>query len=172
MMLVVVRIGSLLPIPGVDTEYFSTLLSDITSGDMSYLNAFTGGSFEKMSLFALSITPYITSSIIMQLLTIAIPKLEEMQRDGEDGRKKIVAITRYVTIALALIQSTAMAVGFGRQGLLTDYNALNVIFSVAAIASVHSGDGTLNDERTRLELVDGRFCRCLSGTLRVVKVVV
>ena len=71
MMLVVVRIGSLLPIPGVDTEYFSTLLSDITSGDMSYLNAFTGGSFEKMSLFALSITPYITSSIIMQLLTIA-----------------------------------------------------------------------------------------------------
>ena len=95
MMLVVVRIGSLLPIPGVDTEYFSTLLSDITSGDMSYLNAFTGGSFEKMSLFALSITPYITSSIIMQLLTIAIPKLEEMQKEGEDGRKKIASITRY-----------------------------------------------------------------------------
>ena len=84
MMLVVIRIGSLLPIPGVDTEYFSTLLSGFNSGDLSYLSAFTGGSFEKMSLFALSITPYITSSIIMQLLTIAIPKLEEMQKEGED----------------------------------------------------------------------------------------
>ena len=135
MMLVVVRIGSLLPIPGVDTEYFSTLLSDITSGDMSYLNAFTGGSFEKMSLFALSITPYITSSIIMQLLTIAIPKLEEMQRDGEDGRKKMVAITRYVTVALALIQSTAMAIGFGRQGYLIEFNALNVITTITALTA-------------------------------------
>ena len=121
MMLVVIRIGSLLPIPGVDTEYFSTLLSGFNSGDLSYLSAFTGGSFEKMSLFALSITPYITSSIIMQLLTIAIPKLEEMQKEGEDGRKKIASITRYVTIALALIESIAMAVGFGRQGLIKDY---------------------------------------------------
>ena len=95
MMLVVIRIGSLLPIPGVDTEYFSTLLSGINNGDLSYLSAFTGGSFEKMSIFALSITPYITSSIIMQLLTIAIPKLEEMQKEGEDGRKKIASITRY-----------------------------------------------------------------------------
>ncbi|MCG4808486.1 preprotein translocase subunit SecY, partial [Collinsella aerofaciens] len=70
--------------------------------------------------------PYITSSIIMQLLTIAIPKLEEMQKEGEDGRKKIVAITRYLTVALALIESLAMAVGFGRQGLLVEYN-LNYI---------------------------------------------
>ena len=76
---------------------------------MSYLNAFTGGSFERMSLFALSITPYITSSIIMQLLTIAIPKLEEMQKEGEDGRKKIASITRYVTLGLALVESIAMA---------------------------------------------------------------
>lgn len=87
-MLIVVRVGSLLPIPGVDTEYMKTLLSGLQTGDTNFLNAFTGGSFEKMSLFALSITPYITSSIIMQLLTIAIPKLEEMQKEGEDGRKK------------------------------------------------------------------------------------
>ena len=135
MMLVVVRIGSLLPIPGVDTEYFSTLLSDITSGDMSYLNAFTGGSFEKMSLFALSITPYITSSIIMQLLTIAIPKLEEMQKEVEDGRKKIASITRYVTLGLALVESIAMAIGFGRQGYLLEFNALNVIMVIAALTA-------------------------------------
>ena len=67
-----------------------------------------------MSIFALNITPYITSSIIMQLLTIAIPKLEEMQRDGEEGRKKIAEITRYLTVALALIEAIAMAISFKR----------------------------------------------------------
>ena len=136
MMLVVVRIGSLLPVPGVDTEYFSTLLSGFNSGDLSYLSAFTGGSFEKMSLFALSITPYITSSIIMQLLTIAIPKLEEMQKEGEDGRKKIASITRYVTVALALIESIAMAVGFGRQGLIKDYQNMSTLHYVTSIIVV------------------------------------
>lgn len=79
-------------------------------------NAFTGGSFEQMSILALSITPYITSSIIVQLLTIAIPKLEEMQKDGEDGRKKIVAITRYLTVGLALMESTAMGRWFRKTG--------------------------------------------------------
>ena len=88
-----------------------------------------------MSVFALSITPYITSSIIMQLLTIAIPKLEEMQKDGEDGRKKIAAITRYVTVALALIESTAMAVGFGRQGLLVDFNFVNAAVVVVTLTA-------------------------------------
>ena len=136
MMLVVIRIGSLLPIPGVDTEYFSTLLSGINNGDLSYLSAFTGGSFEKMSLFALSITPYITSSIIMQLLTIAIPKLEEMQKEGEDGRKKIASITRYVTIGLALIESVAMAIGFGKQGLIKGYADMSTIHYVSSIVVV------------------------------------
>ncbi|MDE6700220.1 MAG: preprotein translocase subunit SecY, partial [Acetatifactor sp.] len=100
-----------------------------------FFDAITGGSFLSMSIFALNISPYITSSIIMQLLTIAIPKLEEMQRDGEDGRKKIVAITRYVTVVLALIQATAMAIGFGRQGYLTDYNALSVITAIASLTA-------------------------------------
>lgn len=136
MMLVIIRIGSLLPIPGVDTEYFSTLLSGIQDGDLSYLSAFTGGSFEKMSLFALSITPYITSSIIMQLLTIAIPKLEEMQKEGEDGRKKIASITRYVTVGLALGESIAMAVGFGRQGLIIGYKDYSTVHYVACVIVV------------------------------------
>ncbi|MDE6675897.1 MAG: preprotein translocase subunit SecY, partial [Acetatifactor sp.] len=87
------------------------------------------------SILALNINPYITSSIIMQLLTIAIPKLEEMQRDGDDGRKKIASITRYVTVALALIQATAMSIGFGRQGLLTSYNAGNIITCIAALTA-------------------------------------
>ena len=135
LILVVVRVGSLLPIPGVDTNYFSSLLSGINTGDLSYLSAFTGGSFERMSLFALSITPYITSSIIMQLLTIAIPALEEMQRDGEEGRKKITAITRYVTVGLALFESVAMAIGFGRQGLIPNMNFFKGLTVVACLTA-------------------------------------
>jgi len=135
MMLVVVRFGSELPIPGVNTSYFADFFARQTGDAFGFFNAMTGGSFTSLSVFALSITPYITSSIIMQLLTIAIPKLEEMQKEGEDGRKKIAEYTRYVTVGLALIQSTAMAVGFGGQGLLIEYNALSVIVAVATMTA-------------------------------------
>lgn len=134
-MLIVVRLGSQLPTPGVNAAYVQQFFASQTGDAFNFFSAFTGGSFESMSIFALSITPYITSSIIMQLLTIAIPKLEEMQRDGEDGRKKIASITRYVTVALALFESGAMAIGFGRQGLLEEYNALNVITAIAALTA-------------------------------------
>ena len=135
MMVVVMRLGSQLPVPGVDNTYFQTWF-DSQSGDaFNFLDAFTGGSFSQMSIFALSITPYITSSIIMQLLTIAIPKLEEMQRDGEDGRKKIATITRYVTVALALFESVAMAIGFGNKGLIPDMNFGKVVVVVAALTA-------------------------------------
>ena len=135
MMLVVIRIGSQLPTPGVDPTYIQNFFESQTGEAFNFFNAFTGGSFTQMSVFALSITPYITSSIIMQLLTIVIPKLEEMQKDGEDGRKKIAAITRYVTVALALIESTAMAVGFGRQGLLVDFNFVNAAVVVVTLTA-------------------------------------
>lgn len=132
LMLVVVRLGSGIPVAGVDPDVFKNLFN--SAGDsMSFFDAITGGSFEKMSIFALSITPYITSSIIMQLLTIAIPKLEEMQRDGEQGRKKMTQITRLVTVGLAVLESTAMAIGFGRSGYLTEFNALYVILVVAVL---------------------------------------
>ena len=88
-----------------------------------------------MSVFALNITPYITSSIIMQLLTIAIPKLEEMQRDGEDGRKKIVEITRYLTIGLGLLESVMMVIGFYRQNYLTEKTPLTVIMVVTSLTA-------------------------------------
>lgn len=134
-MLIVIRLGSQLPCPGIDSELFSQWFSGQTNGAFNFFDAITGGSFNEMSVFALSITPYITSSIIMQLLTIAIPKLEEMQRDGEDGRKKIASITRYVTVALALIESIAMAIGFGRMGYLIDYNAFSVIEVVCILTA-------------------------------------
>ncbi|MBE5884376.1 MAG: preprotein translocase subunit SecY [Lachnospiraceae bacterium] len=134
-MLVVIRIGSQLPVPGVNTAYFAQWFAAQAGGAFSFFDAITGGSFASMAILALGINPYITSSIIMQLLTIAIPKLEEMQKDGEDGRKKIASITRYVTVALALIQATAMAVGFGNQGYLIEYNAMSVITAVAALTA-------------------------------------
>ncbi|MDD6191776.1 MAG: preprotein translocase subunit SecY [Lachnospiraceae bacterium] len=134
LMLIVVRIGSQLPIPGVNPDVFKNLFQ--SGGDaMNFFDAITGGSFEKMSVFALNITPYITSSIIIQLLTIAFPKLEEIQRDGEQGRKLITKITRYVTVGLALAESLAMAIGFGRSNQLTEFNALYVIEIVAALTA-------------------------------------
>ena len=134
-MLVVIRIGSQLPVPGVDRDFFATWFAQQTGDAFSFFDAITGGSFLSMSILALNINPYITSSIIMQLLTIAIPKLEEMQRDGEDGRKKIASITRYVTVALAIIQAAAMAIGFGNQGYLVEYNAVNVITAIVALTA-------------------------------------
>ena len=135
LMLIVIRIGSQLPIPGVKSEVFANWFANQTADGMGFFDAVTGGSFLNLSIFALNITPYITSSIIMQLLTIAIPKLEEMQRDGEDGRKKIAEITRYLTIALALIESIAMAIGFGRGGYLDEFNALNVIMVIFTLTA-------------------------------------
>lgn len=134
-MMVVIRFGSQLPVPGTNRDFFALMFASQSGDVFNLFNAFTGGSFSNFSVLALSITPYITSSIIMQLLTIAIPKLEEMQQDGEEGRKKIASITRYVTVALALLQSSAMAIGFGNQGLLQEYNALNVITVIVALTA-------------------------------------
>ncbi|MBQ1487215.1 MAG: preprotein translocase subunit SecY [Lachnospiraceae bacterium] len=134
LILVVIRIGSQIPIPGVNIEYVKQMMETILGGgDGGIFMAITGGSLERMSILALGITPYITSSIVMQLLTIAIPGLEEMQRDGEDGRKKIAAITRYLTVALALIESGAMAIGYKQ--ILNEYNALSVITVIAAMTA-------------------------------------
>ena len=135
LMLVVVRLGSQLPIPGVDRSYFANWFSQQVGDAFNFFDAFTGGSFEEMSIFALNITPYIMSSIIIELLTIAIPKLEEMQKDGEEGRKKLTAITRYVTVGLALLESIAMVIGFGRQGLIPDMTAMNVITVVVSLTA-------------------------------------
>ena len=116
--LIVVRIGCQLPVPGVDASVITDFFDSQKSLD--FFNQLTGGSFSTMSIFALNITPYITASIIIQLLTIAIPKLEELHKDGEEGRKKLAEYTRYLTIALSVIESAAMAIGFGQQGYLTD----------------------------------------------------
>ena len=134
-MILIIRIGSQLPIPGVDSDVFKQWFRSNTGDAFNFFDAFTGGSFESMSVFALNITPYITSSIIIQLLTIAIPALEEMHRDGEEGRKKMTAITRYVTVGLALFESIAMAIGFGRQGMIPDLNFFKGAVVVACLTA-------------------------------------
>lgn len=135
LMLIIIRIGSELPAPGVDGEVFKQWWASQSADGLGFFNAITGGSFLNMSVFALNITPYITSSIIIQLLTIAIPKLEEIQRDGEEGRKKMVALTRYVTIVLALIQSIAMTIGFYRGGYLIGQGPLAVIEVITGLTA-------------------------------------
>lgn len=138
LMLVVVRLGCQIPVPGVLTEqftnWFNNKMKDVGAGS-GFLAAITGGSFENMSILALNITPYITSSILMQLLTIAIPKLEEMQKEGEEGRKKIASITRYVTVGLSLIESAAMAVSFKNGNLLQEGTVLNMITVIVTLTA-------------------------------------
>ena len=134
-MIFIIRIGCQIPVPGVDSDFFKQWFSSNTGDAFNFFDAFTGGSFERMSIFALIITPYITSSIIIQLLTIAIPSLEEMQRDGEEGRKKMTAITRYVTVGLALFESIAMAIGFGRQGMIPNMNFFKGVVVVACLTA-------------------------------------
>ena len=133
--LVVIRIGCQIPVPGVNTTYIASLLQAQTGDAFNFFDAITGGSLMNMSIFALNISPYITSSIVMQLLTIAIPKLEEMQKDGEDGRKKITMITRWLTILLAIIEGSAMSIGLGAQGLLPVYTWYTVLVAVAAMTA-------------------------------------
>lgn len=133
--LVIVRLGCQIPIPGIDVAQVQAYLESVVGSSYSFIDSFTGGSFLSMSVFALSVTPYITSSIIMQLLTIAIPALEEMHRDGEDGRKKMNQITRYVSVLLAIIESAGLSIGFSRQGALGEtgvFTILTVILTLTA----------------------------------------
>lgn len=129
--LVVVRLGSLIPAPGIDQTLVSSYMSTL---DLGFFTALTGGSLAQMSIFALNISPYITSSIIMQLLTIAIPALAELQKDGESGKKKIAEFSRYLTVALALIESTAMAIGFSNKGF-TDDGVLTIVLIVVSFTA-------------------------------------
>lgn len=135
-MLLVIRLGSAIPVPGMNVSVFQEWFKELSENNaFGFMDRFTGGSFENMSILALNITPYITSSIIIQLLTIAIPKFEEWQRDGEDGRKKLAALTRYITVVLALVESIAMAIGFYRNGFLVEKSPLYVIQIVAALTA-------------------------------------
>ena len=134
--IIVFRIGSVIPVPFLDVEALQTLMEQY-SGDnvLAYQNMLSGGAFANATLFAMGITPYINSSIIMQLLCVAIPALESLAKEGNEGRKKIAAITRYVTVGLGLIQGTAYYVFLRRSGIIvSDWRGgFQGVFSCAVI---------------------------------------
>lgn len=127
LMLVIFRIGSNIPVPGIDRAYLEQAVTS-QDGLFALFDLFSGGSFSNFTIFALSITPYITASIILQLLTIAVPRLERLAKEGTEGQKKIAQYTRYLTVVLALIQAVGVTVGLFRSALIsTD------VFSVVVI---------------------------------------
>ena len=131
--LIIVRIGCNIPVPGVEADVIQEMFNNNQA--LGFLDVMTGGSFSRMSIFALNITPYITASIILQLLTIAIPRLEEMQKDGEDGRRKINEYTRYLSIVLAVIEGVAIIIGFRNQNLFSDGGYVPLIVAVVALTA-------------------------------------
>ena len=117
MMLVVYRIGSNIPVPGINRTYLSQLFSGET-GLLDLFDLFSGGSFSNFTIFALSITPYVTASIIVQLLTIALPYFERLSKEGNEGHKKMATITRYMTVVLGLIQAIGLTVGLFKNAVV------------------------------------------------------
>ena len=134
--IIVFRIGSVIPAPFLDPDALSALMTNYTGNNfLAYQNMLSGGAFANATLFAMGVTPYINSSIIMQLLTVAIPPLERLAKEGAEGRKKIAAITRYVTVGLGLIQGTAYYVFLRKSSIvLSDWeNGFHGIFAGAVI---------------------------------------
>jgi preprotein translocase subunit SecY len=127
LMLLVFRVGANIPVPFIDRTQLEQLLGG-DEGLFQFFNLFSGGAFSNFTIFALSITPYVTASIILQLLTIAIPHLEALAKEGTEGRKKIAQYTRYLTVILAFIQAIGMTVGLFRPALVyKDFFSLAVI---------------------------------------------
>lgn len=130
--LLIYRLGVVIPVPGANVAYISQQVNNYSM--LGFLNMFSGGGLERMSIFALGITPYINASIIMNLLTIAIPALERMSKEGEDGQKKIGSITRYVAVGLGLVQAIGILLGMGENAVQsTDiFNYITIILCLTA----------------------------------------
>jgi preprotein translocase subunit SecY len=135
--LIVFRIGSFIPVPGIDQTELASLFNQQRGGILDMFNMFSGGALERFSIFALGIMPYISASIIMQLMTVASPTLEALKKEGEAGRRKITQYTRYATLGLALFQSMAIAIGLESQrGLVIDPG---LMFRLTAMVTLTTG---------------------------------
>ncbi len=137
-LLVVYRIGCAIPIPGVNLVLFNSMFVDKLGSFGQLFDAISGGALSTVSIFAMSITPYINASIIMQLMTVVIPSLERLQKEGEEGRKKIMQIVRYVTIGLGLFQATALWYGT-RAAMSSTFKGMEVLYAFLVIASFTAG---------------------------------
>ena len=132
LILLVVRIGSAIPVPFIDPSFLKAMVNS-TGNLLGYLDMLTGGAFSQATLFALSISPYITSSIVIQLLTVAIPALERMAKEGPEGQERLKKITRYTTVALAVLQAVAFYTMF-RNSLAVAYT--DGFFGVLAAVTI------------------------------------
>ncbi len=134
--IIVYRLGTHIPVPGFDPDRLADLFTQNQGTFLGMFNMFSGGALERMSILALGIMPYISASIIMQLLSASVPALEQLKKEGDAGRRKINQYTRYGAVVLALVQGTAMAVGFASQGLAYE---VNTMFYLVAIGSLVAG---------------------------------
>jgi len=134
LMMVVFRLGCAIPIPGIDRTVLASLFEANQGGLFEMFDLFSGGAFQNFTIFALSITPYITASIILQLLTIAMPSLQALSREGVEGRKKIVRFTRYLTVVLALIQAIGLTVGLFNSAVV-DKSAFSIIVIILTLTA-------------------------------------
>ena len=116
-LLLVYRFGAQIVLPGIDTAQLAQLNSNTDSGILGILNAFTGGAFANASVFALGIMPYISASIVVQLMGIAVPYLQKLQKEGESGRRTLNQITRWLTIAICIVQAPAYLYSLGALGV-------------------------------------------------------
>lgn len=133
LIIIAFRFGSVVPVPFLDASALSEIMASANETALGYVNMLTGGAFANATLFAMGITPYINSSIIIQLLTVAIPPLERMAKEGEEGRRKIAAITRYVTVAFGLIQGTAYYFFLKISGVTLYNEGFSAVFSAVII---------------------------------------
>ena len=134
--LLVYRIGTHIPIPGIKAEQVALLFQQTDETLLQYFNLFSGGALERMSIFALSVVPYISAAIVMQLFSNSLPYLQELKKEGQSGRNKITQYTRYATVIFALIQSTALTFTLQSAGLI---DSESIFGSVAAILSIVTG---------------------------------
>ncbi len=128
--IVIFRIGTHIPVPGIDSVAFSRLFDSQQGTILDMFNMFSGGALERLSIFALGIMPYISASIIMQLMTVVVPTLEAIKKEGEAGRRRITQYTRYFTVALATFQSVSVAVALQKQGVVI-YPGIGFVFTTA-----------------------------------------
>ena len=145
MIIIVFRIGSVIPVPFLDMSALATAMNGMSEGNtmLAYLNTLSGGAFANATLFAMGVTPYINSSIIMQLLTVAIPPLERMAKEGEAGRRKIGTITRYVTVGLGLVQGFAYWFYLHNSGVTVYRDGFSLWFSAIVIVLVFTAGTAL-----------------------------
>ena len=138
--LLVYRLGTYIPVPGIDPAALSDLFNDNSGGLLGMFNMMAGGALGRMTIFALSVFPYITASIITQLLTAVSPQLEALKKEGETGRKKINQYTRYLTVVLAIVQGYGFAVGLESAGAVTDpgiFFRITTVFTLLGLSLIH-----------------------------------